>query len=132
MAVFSDTDKVRIRRHLRYPQVQAGVAVAAGVMFAAQSQFILEHMMDNVIAESIPQSQKLLDILDAIDQQFFDANERLQVTKADVVTFNPDEHSKLAASYKWWQQRLCDTLSVPVNPNPPSNNGVNGLNFRTR
>lgn len=132
MAAFTDVDKERIRYHMRYPQVEVAVNVFGGTLYAGTLQFVIEKTMDHVNPLTIPRTQKILDRMDAIEDQMFDANERLQASKADVVTLNPNEHAALEATYLRWQGKLSEILSVPVNPRPPSSGQVGGLNVRVR
>lgn len=133
MAAFDDVTKERVRYHMRYPQITSGVLIAAGVLYAGTSQSIIENMMNHVNELTIPRVVRILDILDSIEQQIVDANERLQVDKADVVTLNRIEHSQLESTYIRWQGKLSEILSVPVNPNTPNAaSGMSGLNCRVQ
>ena len=86
-------------------------------------------MMDNILDEAQAPIRRNLDILDGIEEQMVTANERAQVSKADVVTLNPEENNRLYDNYKYWQGRLSKQLDTPVNPYAPQG-GMRGLNVK--
>ena len=128
-ATFSDLDKARVRYHLEYPNTASVVTVIGGTVRTADTQYVLEAMLNNIVPEAAAMLTRVLDILDGIEQQMVDANTRLQASKADVVTLNPEEHSKLEGTYLYWQGRLSKQLDVPVNPQAPRS-GLRGLNVK--
>lgn len=129
MATFTDEDKARVRYHLEYPNVERDTTAIAGAVFYSDASFVLESMLNAVSAAAIPMIQRTLTIMDNIELQMVDALQRLQASKADVVTLNPHEHLALQENYIYWQTRLCKQLSVQVNPNAPHGR-ANGLNFK--
>lgn len=127
-----DALKVKVRYHLRYPQVDSATLIAFGILYAGTNQFVIERAMNNVADLAVPEIQRVVANMDAIETQMVDANQRLQASKADVVTLNPNEHLGLESTYSYWQQRLSEMLSVEINPNTPSGSGAGGINVRIR
>jgi len=128
---FADIDKARIRYHLEYPNVARATTSIGGVVRNSDVEYVLEAMMENILPQAQPLILRTLDILDGIELQMVEALARLQASKADVVTLNPQEHGALQGQYAYWQGRLSKQLDIVVNPNAPNSN-VRGLNVRRR
>lgn len=117
MASIPEEDKARVRNHLGYPNSTAVVAgEVGGVVYAANPHWAIESAMDKVTDYSITMIQRTLGYLDRIEAQQIDALERLQATRADVVTLNPMEHAELLNQYKYWQGRLATQVGCKINP----------------
>ncbi len=110
-----ETDKVRVRYHLNYQSVDPQSPIYAGAVMYLQDQFLLEEVMNHVEDLQVPRIQNMLSILDGIEAQMVDALTRLQASKADVVTLNPNEHAQLGQQYFYWQNRLSIIMGMPIN-----------------
>lgn len=116
MAQFTDADKSRIRMHLEYPDIESGAVSFGGVLFAAEPQNKLEYAMNHMTVNGVTNALVTVGYLQTIQAQQIDALSRLQASKADVVTLNPEELNALAKQYTYWQTKLANQLSVEVNP----------------
>ncbi len=132
MASFTDADKAELRYHLGYPDVDSMAAVRNDVLIVHPYQTKLEYVMDHVTTSCIPRVQKLMAILDSIETQLTEANERLQVVKADVVLTNPMEQTALRNEYRYWRSRICNMLNVEPNPMEAGGTGACGINVRVK
>ena len=116
MASLDSTDKVRVRYHLGYPASDRTGVSYAGMIWSSENLNQLEYAMDQVDGEAIWLIQRCLAHLETIEDQQISALERLQAHKADVVTLNPLEHSKLLEQYRYWQGRLATNVGGAINP----------------
>lgn len=116
MAMFIDADKSRIRTHLEYPDIELGAVSVGGVAFGMAPQNKLEFVMNNMTTNGITRTQVILGYLETIETQQLDALSRLQASKADVVTLNPEELAALLTQYRYWQTKLANQMTVSVNP----------------
>ena len=128
-AVFSPEEKVSIRRHLGYLNVQASQTFALGVPAAVETQFIIEGAMDRVLQEAAGQVRRHLTILDKIEGQMVDDLELLAITKIGEISVRGDEHAALRKQYDYWAQGMANLLGVYPNPFDKRNSS-GGINVR--
>lgn len=121
MVALAAADKERVRYHLNYQNIDTGSPVYLGLVVWEADQSVLERNMDNLLDDAARERiKKILVFLDTIEDQMIAALERLQASKADVVTLNPHEHEQLIEQYRYWQKRLAYQLGVQVNPRAPA------------
>ena len=128
MPGFDDATKARVRTHLGYPATDATLIQQGGVGYVGEAAFVLEYAMNTISDDGVVTGIKYLDIMDTIETQMVDALQRLQASKADVVTLNPTEHLDLQTQYGYWQKRLARLMNVSVF----EERGTHGINFRIR
>lgn len=129
MAELSTTDKERVRYHLDYQNIIPNSPLFASLVLGTYDQYLLEYVMNSLLPEAVPRVQSILAELDSIEAQMIDSRTRLQASKADVVTMNPDEFQMLQYDYDRWRVKLCNQLGVNMNTRPAAGN-QHPLNFR--
>jgi hypothetical protein len=114
--MFTDAEKVSVRRHMGYLNVASVQTFVLGVPTAVQTQFMIEGALNKVLDEAENEVRRLLGNLDRIECQM-DANIGLiEFTAAEEVTTNPKAFEKLKQRYVWWQAALGNLLGVLPNP----------------
>lgn len=114
-AILGEEEKVRIRHHLGYLNVQPASAIQLGFPRASQPQFLVESAMNNILVSAVGQIRKYISILDNIEDRLVGALDRLEASKLSEITLRADEHDALEREYYRWAQRLADDLGVPLN-----------------
>ncbi len=109
-------EKVQVRHHLGYLNVQESQTFVLGVPAGVQTQFIIEGAMNRVMEVALPQVRRHVGILDKIESQMIDDQELLAVQSVDEIVINPEEMKKLKAEYLYWRQGLANLLGVYPNP----------------
>ena len=109
-----DAEKVRVRKHLGYPQVQAAASVNFGIPKPIQTAFLVEIAMQNLIEGAVAIVRDLLNKMDNIEDKLVDAQDRLAAIQLDSLHLREDETDKLEREYVRWGFRLADVLGVPV------------------
>lgn len=113
-----DREKERCRYHLGYLNVRTPVALGLGFPSASQLQFILESAMNDIMPEAEPGVRRAIQELDCIEDQLSSFRTSLQLrSSGGGVHFSGDDGMlALENQYKWWSQKLADTLGSPPNP----------------
>lgn len=113
---FTEDEKVKIRHHLGYLNVEAAQTFQLGIPAATQTQFIVEGAMNRILAEAEPLARKHLERLDAIEEQIMCNIDNVELLKADEVEFNPKAFNRLLDRYRFFQSALANTLGCYPNP----------------
>ncbi len=132
-AQLTPTQKVKIRHHLGYLGVSAVQTFALGVPAATETQFMIEGAMNKLLPESLPELDRHLGILDAIEQQKLDDHELMAVNQVGEIAINQREQEQLLAQYNYWVESLANLLGSCRNPfdkRLPQNRSGGGLNAR--
>lgn len=109
-------EKVRIRHHMGYPQVEQARTFFLGYPISVPTSTMIEGSLDKIQPGAEPLLRKLIARLDVIEEQMIDDLELLAVRKIDEIEINPDEHGSLIAQYKHWQLAMGNLVGVPPNP----------------
>jgi hypothetical protein len=125
----SDDEKVRVRHHMGYPNVNAGATFAIGVPATIEVSFIIELAMNQVKLEALPMFRLILGRLDSIEAQMDGDLELLAVHQVGEIEVNEDEMMKLDDRYERWLCKLEALLAVSRNPNDPMRKRVGGVNL---
>ncbi len=132
-AHLTPTQKVKIRHHLGYLGVSSVATFALGVPAATETQFMIEGAMEKLLPESLPELDRLLGILDGIEQQRLDDLELAAVDQVGEIAINQREQGQLLAQYNEWVEALANLLGSMRNPYDkrlPQNRSGGGLNAR--
>lgn len=120
MSALNAAEKVKVRHHCGYLNVQAAQTFVLGTPAAVETQFIIEGAMDRVLEEAIPELRRHLNILDSSEEQMVMNQELLQITKIDTITINSTgehrEQRQLRQTYDYWVDSLCNLMGVVRNP----------------
>ena len=112
----SESDKERVRYHLGYLEVQGAASIQFGIPRPLQTVFLLEDAMNNVIANAISRVQKILTVMDGIEERLIEAQDRLAAIRLDSLELRANEPDQLEREYVRWGHRLADILGVPIYP----------------
>lgn len=113
---FTEQEKVRIRHHLGYLNVQAAQTFVLGAPAAVPTQFIIEGAMNKVLPEAETLARDLLARCDAVEAQVTDNQELLAVTQVDEIGVRTDEFEQLMKRYAYWRNGLANVLGCYPNP----------------
>lgn len=126
MASLTPAEKVLIRHHLGYLNVQAAQTFVLGVPAAVEPQFIIEGAMDKLLEEALPQVRKILGVLELLEGQKIEDYENLAVSELGSIKLRPDEQEKLEEQLDYWRGALANALGIVHNPF--DKRGGNGIN----
>ncbi len=113
---FTEADKVKIRHHMGYLNVNEAQTFALGVPAALETQYLIEGAMNRVLESAEVQAKNIVTKMDLIEEQMTGDLELLAVNKVGEIEINPDEMQKLRKEYRYWQRSLGNLLGVPPNP----------------
>lgn len=116
MSVLSEHEKVKVRHHLGYLNVQEAMAFHLGSPASQETMFIIEGAMNRVLAAALPQLRALLSTLDLIEGQMIGDLELLAVQQIGDITVNLEEQRKLRETYDYWVAALANLLGCMRNP----------------
>lgn len=116
MPLLTAVQKVNVRRHLGYLNVQEAYTFVIGRPQPVLAQFTVEGAMDRLLAEAVPECLRLLDILQGVEVQMLGDQELLAVTKIGEIEIRPDEFKQLVRQYQYWQGGLGNLFGVAPYP----------------
>lgn len=128
MASLTPEEKVKVRHHAGYLNVQAAQTFVLGVPAGVETTFIIEGAMDRVLEAALPEVRRHLQILDALEEQMIVDHELLAVNKLGEIEVNNREQDQLTARYDYWVDSLCNLLGVVRNPFDKRLSGRRGIN----
>ena len=126
----SDAEKVKIRHHTGYLNVQEASTFVLGVPAAVETQFIIEGAMNRVMEAALGEVRRHLQILDSLEEQGINDHELLAVRSLGEIEVDDREHPKLDRRYDRWVASLCNLLGVIRNPFDARLAGGPGINVR--
>jgi hypothetical protein len=109
-----DSEKERVRYHLGYPEVQPAASIQYGIPRPAQTAFLVELAMNNIIDAALPRVRSLLKIMDDIEAKLVDAQDRLAAIQLSDLKLREDEPAQLEREYVRWGMRLADIVGAPI------------------
>lgn len=115
-APLAEEEKVRIRHHLGYPNVEAASTFYLGVPAAMQTTFMIEGAMNKILPAAVGKARELLCRLDAIENQVFCGSDLADVNKIGEIEVNQERVRTLADYYVLAAQGLANLLAVVDNP----------------
>lgn len=131
MSVLTEALKVKIRHHFGYVNVSQLATFVLGSPASLETQFMIETAMNKVLASAVPELERIVSILDAIEQQSVDDLELLAVNKVGEIDINQGEQKALVERYSYWLGSLENLLGVPRNPfDKRPGMSASGLNVR--
>lgn len=123
-------EKVRIRHHLGYLNVDEVSTFVIGLPAGVETQFMIEGAFSRLLAEAIPQVRKLLRYCECTEEQRFGSQPNAAVKKVDNIEMGgADEQVMLAKNYDHWRSALANMFGVVPNPFDHRYAG-GGLNIR--
>jgi hypothetical protein len=136
MSALNAQEKVKVRHHTGYLNVQEAQTFVLGTPAGVETQFIIEGAMNRILEEAVPEVRRHLQILDSIEEQMVMNLELLQVTKVDTIDINSTgadrEQRQLIQVYDRWVDSLCNLLGCMRNPfdKRKGKMGTGGINAR--
>lgn len=109
-------EKVRVRYHLGYLNVQPAASLSFGIPKPQQTMFLVEQSMDLLIAGAEDIVRRLIGILDSIECKLLEAAEYLVAESIGDLKLREKAPQALEQEYGRWAKRLADTLGVPLYP----------------
>lgn len=126
----TDDEKVRIRHHLGYLNVDEASTFVIGMPAGVETQFMIEGAFSRLLAAAIPQVRKLLQYCECTEEQRFGAQPNAAVKKVDGIEMGgAEEQVLLSKNYDQWRASLANMFGVPPNPFDMRYGG-GGLNIR--
>ena len=125
----TNAQKVKVRHHMGYVNVGQVATFALGTPAALETQFMIETAMNKVLPEALPELERLVGILDAVEEQKVADLELAAVNEVGEISVNQGEQRQLDKQYAHWQAALANLLGVPPNPFD-GRQGARGLNAR--
>lgn len=119
MSALQGVDRVRVRYHLGYLNVQEASTFQLGVPAALPTLFMVEGAMEKLIPEAVPMVRSLLDRLDCIQEELFGGIDFASYKEIDKIVVNEDRFAELGKYYRLALQSLAGMLGVPPNPYDP-------------
>lgn len=134
--MLNEEEKVSIRHHLGYLNVQDAQTFVLGTPASVETQFIVEGAMQRVLEAALPRVRQHIAILDEIERQKVENLELLQVRELGELTINSDgkdrEQVQLDEQYNRWVCSLANLLGVYRNPFDKRKSYRGGINVRVQ
>lgn len=113
----TDDEKVRIRHHLGYLNVDAASTFVIGIPAGVETQFMIEGAFSRLLPAAIPQVRKLLRYCECTEEQRFTSQPNAVVKQVDGITMGgTEEQEMLSKSYDQWRAALANMFGVVPNP----------------
>ena len=120
MSALSDEEKIKVRHHLGYLNVQEAQTFVLGTPAGVETQFLIEGAMNRLLAGAIPMVREILVKLDHTEEQMLCGQDLVEVNSLGEIQTNmtgQDRAQKqLRQAYQWWRMSLANLLGVPANP----------------
>jgi hypothetical protein len=116
VASFTPEEKVKVRHHLGYLNVQESQTFVLGVPAGVQTQFIIEGAMNRLIEAALPEARRQIAILDGFEEQMVEDAELMAIEQIDTIRVNQKEQAQLRDTYDYWRRALANLLGVVPNP----------------
>jgi hypothetical protein len=110
-------EKVRIRHHLGFLNVDESSTFVIGLPAGVETQFMIEGAFHRLLPEAIPQVRKLLQYCECTEEQKFGSQANAVVKSVDGIAMGGvEEQALLAKGYDHWRAALANMFGVPPNP----------------
>lgn len=128
----SDVEKVKVRHHLGYLNVQEAQTFVLGVPAGVETQFIIEGAMNRILEVALGETRRHLSILDQLEEQMIEDHELAAVNKLGEIDINQKEQVQLTRRYDYWVNSLANVMGIIRNPFDKrlGSGGSGGINLR--
>lgn len=113
---FSEDEKVQIRYHLGFMNVNELYTFAAGIAHSIPHMSLLEGAMTRVLPFAETKVRQILERLNETETQKFENQEAVVVTSIGDITIDPMGQHKFENVYLYWRACLGNLLAVDPNP----------------
>lgn len=114
--VLTEELKAKVRHHMGNPNTAQTATFALGVPAQLETTFLLETAMNKLLPAGLTELQRLLGILDALEEQMIGDHELAAANKIGEIEVNQKEQAQLTERYDYWVGALENLLTVPRNP----------------
>lgn len=114
--MLTEEEKVQIRHHLGYLNVQAASTFQLGIPAGVQTQFMIEGAWDKVLPQAEVMLKRWLCRCNDVETEVFGQLDLANVQETGNVKVNPDRLKELAKYYRLAQQSVANLLGVVPNP----------------
>lgn len=114
--MLTEDERVRLRHHMGYLNVQEAQTFVLGVPAAVQTQFLIEGAFDKILPAAENLLRKFLCRMDEIEDHVFGGKDLADVNKTGNVEVNRKRLSELAEYYRIAQKSAANLLGVTPNP----------------
>jgi hypothetical protein len=109
-------EKVRIRHHLGYLNVDESSTFVIGLPAGVETQFMIEGSFSRLLAAALPQVRKLLQYCECTEEQRFSSQPNAVVKEVDGIKMGAeDEQLMLSRNYDYWRAALANMFGIPPN-----------------
>ncbi len=115
----NDLEKVKVRYHLGYLNVQESSTFVLGVPAAVPTLFMIEGAMNRLIPAAIPMVQMWIANCDAVICELFGRMNLANYEALEEVKVNPKRVQELGKHYRFAVQSLAAIFGCPPNPFDP-------------
>lgn len=112
----SETERARIKHHLRYPLVHSVSGFMAGVPTTIEALFPIDGSITNLTLEGEQIVRDQLSACDKLEASMAEMNCHLSAQKVGSITMRDDEFDQREKLYRFHCQRLADSLGCDLNP----------------
>ena len=114
-------ERMRVRKHLGYPQVHAAAYMHFGVPTPTATNYLVEQALDQILSEAEDEVRGYLAKLDQIETDLFENRDLVLAASIGDLELRPTDEGlsstdALEREYRRWAARLGDLLGVPLNP----------------
>ena len=114
--MLTDSERVRVRYHLGYPNLSAGPSLSAGVPMDSPLMTLLERAFVLLLPQAEPLVRDQISKCDQADARIVEAWDRMRASKVDGIELRADETDALEREYMRQVARLSDTLHCTIYP----------------
>jgi hypothetical protein len=115
--LLTDEEKVKVRHHLGFLNVQEAYTFVLGTPAGVETQFIVEGAMNRLLPAALPLVRNLLCKCDETECQRFESQPNLAAAKVGNIELRgKDEQDALVRNYDYWRQALANAFGVYTNP----------------
>lgn len=132
--LLTDEEKVRVRHHLGFLNVQEAYTFVLGTPAGVETQFVIEGSMNRLLPAALPLVRELLAKCDATEAQRFEDQEVLVATKVGSIDLaGSKEQDGLVRNYGYWRESLANVFGAYTNPyDKRADLTSSGLNVRVQ
>lgn len=120
MSQLTEDEKVRVRHHLGYLNVQEASTFVLGTPAGVETQFIIEGAFNRVLPQAMPKIREVLGNCDKIEEAMMCALGNLDANAVGGIQLNnqgrDNQQEQLHKAYEWHRQALANLLGIVPNP----------------
>lgn len=111
-------DKVKIRHHLGFLNVQEAQTFVLGTPAGVETQFAIEGAMNRLLPEAVPHVRELIERCNETECQRFQSQDaRVEVKQVgDIQIAGKDGVDTNVRDYNYWRQALANAFGIYANP----------------